>query len=460
MKSKKPPLHKAFAGFLALIVSSFLLVAGRLEGAQTNVYVSNSFVLTPTVSVIDGTTNTLLTTITLGTDNALGLAFTPDGSRLYVGAGSSGIVVIDTVPSSPTYNQVITTIPINQTVGGVPLTRADTIFIDPLGRLAYFHSGFYIGVLDIRPSSPTFQQIIGAVSGITVGNILEAAFTPDGRSLWWPEDGGFGCRSGVAVIDTDPLSPGFNIATEFSLPSTPFCPGFGFNPQGISITPDGTKAYLSGWGFNEIKVIDTATHTTITDIFGGDGGAPRGNAITADGTRLYVVTDGSTVLRAYNISTNSFVNDVILDFTSDGVHLVRLSVDGTRAYVSGSNVPFIRVVDVSASPPSLVTNVTVGPVPMLLAVQPLSPAQLVSGLISSVQALVNAGTLSAGEGQALRAALNAAADSLARGAIQTAINQLHAFINKVQALISSGRLTQAQGQSFIDQANRIIALLA
>lgn len=345
----------------------------RLHTAQaaarpfSDVYVKNSG--DNTVSAINGNSKKVVATIPTGANGvgAQGLAFTPSGNLLYVatndGPGTRDIVVIDTARGSKTFNQIIATITISITINGITFDRAQFIFIDPLGRFLYFSGTSGVGVIDIRDGSPTRYQVIAAVSGITIGIVPQAAFSPDGKELWWPEDGGFGHPSGVAIINTDPSSPGFNTATEISLPD-------GFNPQGISISPDGSKVYLSGWGSNVIRVMDRLSRSVITDISGGDGFAPRGNVISSDGARLYAVTDGNTVLRAYNATNNSFIDDVILDNTVNGVHFVALSGNNTRAYINASNQNALLVVDVTTSPPTLLATIKVGNVPSGVAVRP------------------------------------------------------------------------------------------
>jgi hypothetical protein len=89
----------------------------------------------------------------------------------------------------------------------------------------------------------------------------------------------------------------------------------------------------------------------------------------------------------------------------------------------------------------------------------LTPQGAVGTIRNIVAALVNAGVLNKGEGDALTAKLDAAIQQLDRGNTNAAINQLQAFINQVEALARSGRLTQAQSQPLINVANMLINLL-
>ena len=70
---------------------------------------------------------------------------------------------------------------------------------------------------------------------------------------------------------------------------------------------------------------------------------------------------------------------------------------------------------------------------------------------------VGGGVLNGGNGNALTVKLNNAISSLNAGKVNTAVNQLNAFINQVLAFLSAGKLTTAQAQPLIDGANQAIA---
>jgi YVTN family beta-propeller protein len=73
--------------------------------AQPFAYISNSG--SNTVSVINTATNTVVATVSVGT-NPFGVAMTPDGSRVYVtNEGSNTVSVIDTAT-----NTVTATVPV------------------------------------------------------------------------------------------------------------------------------------------------------------------------------------------------------------------------------------------------------------------------------------------------------------------------------------------------------------
>jgi hypothetical protein len=86
----------------------------------------------------------------------------------------------------------------------------------------------------------------------------------------------------------------------------------------------------------------------------------------------------------------------------------------------------------------------------------LSAQQETSVIGNQVNNLVNAGSLSSGNGTALTAKLNNATANLNGGHTNAGVNQLKAFINQVNAFVTSGTLTAAQGQALTSAAKAAI----
>jgi pullulanase-type alpha-1,6-glucosidase len=80
-------------------------------------------------------------------------------------------------------------------------------------------------------------------------------------------------------------------------------------------------------------------------------------------------------------------------------------------------------------------------------------------LIGDVDALVAAGALTHGQGNALESKLDAARRDLARGDLQKARDDLNAFIKQVEAFMKNGPLTGEQGNPLIEEAQAIRAQL-
>lgn len=317
---------------------------------------------------IDSEKSLALPPISIPGPHVRGMDFTPDGRRLYVTTedttGSNDIVVVDTDPKSPTFHKVLTTLSIDSAPGAAtPVTGATGIFVDPSGKRAFVRvDNGYLAVLDTDPCSSTYHHLGPA---IVTGVGIHCAFTPVSvaKELWCNQDGPWGTPSAVAIFNTDPSSAAFATATQLSLPDR-------FSPQGISISPDGSKAYVSSWGSALVRVFDRATHGSLGDMSGGGGTSLRGNALSPDGKRLYAVTDGTTTVRAYDASTRALLGSVQLDTTGDSGHLISLSLDGRKAYVSGANVNYLRIIDVTGATPVQSTTVAVPGGPGWISVRP------------------------------------------------------------------------------------------
>jgi hypothetical protein len=85
-----------------------------------------------------------------------------------------------------------------------------------------------------------------------------------------------------------------------------------------------------------------------------------------------------------------------------------------------------------------------------------SPQDQITALIAQVQALVP-GTLTQNQAHQLINKLENALKHLNKGQTNPTCNQLGQFINNVNSLINNGSLTAAQGQALIDAANAISA---
>ena len=117
--------RRAVMGCGVFTTLATVLAAPTAVDARPFAYVANT--QARTVSVIDLANDSVIATISTG-GGAQDVAITPDGNRAYVtGAGFAAVVVIDTNPSSPTFNTVIRTI----TIGG---TSPYAVAVSPDGK--------------------------------------------------------------------------------------------------------------------------------------------------------------------------------------------------------------------------------------------------------------------------------------------------------------------------------------
>jgi YVTN family beta-propeller protein len=72
----------------------------------------------------------------------------------------------------------------------------------------------------------------------------------------------------------------------------------------LTITPDGTRLYVTSPFFTKVVVLDTSTNTVVDNV--PIGFSPIFPAITSDGTRVYTVNVENTV-SVINTATNTLV---------------------------------------------------------------------------------------------------------------------------------------------------------
>lgn len=246
----------------------------------TRAYIANN--LSSNVSVIDidpssPTYNTEVDLIPLtlvANAGPFNLAVTPDGTRVYVADnGPSGsafspnsVSVIDSNPSSPTYNTEVAVI---------PLSGVDPLFIDitPDGTRAYVTNitSNNVSVIDTNPDSPTYNTEIDLIS-LTGTRPAGIVITPDGTRAYIANNS----SNNLSVIDTDPNSITYN--TQISL-----IPLSGVRPNDVAITPDGARIYITNQSTNNVSIVDTnpasPTYNTEVDLIPLSGSSPYGIAI-------------------------------------------------------------------------------------------------------------------------------------------------------------------------------------
>jgi YVTN family beta-propeller protein len=114
-------------------------------------------------------------------------------------------------------------------------------------------------------------------------------------------------------------------------------------PDGLVITPDGAKSYVSSNNSGVVDVIDTATDALTTSI--AVGTQPAGLSITHDGRSVLVSVQGDGQAAVIDTAT-----DAVIGKTAVGkAHNSAISADGTTAYVA-SQVSTAPALDLVALP--------------------------------------------------------------------------------------------------------------
>jgi YVTN family beta-propeller protein len=140
-------------------------------------------------------------------------------------------------------------------------------------------------------------------------------------------------------------------------------------PEGVAITPDGTRALVTNLGDNTVSILDL-TQTPITVISTVDvGSSPRGVAITPDGNRAIVTNSGSTTLSVLDLTHTPIP---VTDITGMPVDFIGVAItpDGERALIANGNDQSVYIFDLTQSPIALTSTVAVGLTPVFLAVTP------------------------------------------------------------------------------------------
>ena len=304
-----------------------------------------------TVSVIDTATNTVTATVNVGS-GPVGVAVTPDGTKVYVAnGGSNNVSVIDTVT-----NTVTATV----NVGSIPRGVATS----PDGTKVYVanYGGNTVSVINTATSTIT--------ATVTVGNHpFGVAVT--GTKAFVTND----IDKTVSVIDTatDTVTATVNLVNQY--------------PGGVAASPDGTKVYVTSGGTDNVSVIDTATNTVTATVPVGD--KPTG--VTVAGTKVYVANFGSNTVSVIDTATNTVTATVDVGNSPYGV---AVTPDGTEVYVANDHENTVYVIDTATN--TVTATVSVGSLPKALGqfIGPLPTPELIDPSDINITRITTSGSAS------------------------------------------------------------------
>jgi len=300
-------------------IVSTITVTPQTGGSGNFAYIANFG--SNTVSVIDRSTNMVITTIPVG-NGPYGVSVTPDGSKVYVtNFFGSTVSVISTAA-----NTVIATIP-------TPFSQPRGIVVTPDGSRVYLVYEGSDGVTVISTSTNTVLTTIAGAEG------YEIACSPDGTKVYTSNPS----NSKVDVINT---------ATNTVITSIPVAN----LPNGIVVSPDGSRIYVDLFSGNSVAVIDAVTNTVIANVVVGSN--PWGISASPDGSKLYVSNGTSNSVSVINTATN------IVSATITGLNFPRgvsFTPDGSFAYVASQGANSVHVINTTTN--AIVSTVTVGSSP-------------------------------------------------------------------------------------------------
>jgi len=196
------------------------------------------------------------------------------------------------------------------------------------------------------------------------------AVTPDGTKVYVTNYGG----SDVSVVDTATKTVTGTITV-------------GSYPYDVAITPDGTTAYVTNHGSASVSIIDTATDTVTGTITPGD--YPAGVAISPNGTRLYVTRYGNGSLVVIDTATNTVIADVSMGASAYSSS-VAVTPDGTLAYVTNSGLGNVTAINTATN--TVVATISVGSSPFDVAISPDSTTAYVTNSASVTVSAIDTAT--------------------------------------------------------------------
>ncbi len=319
--------------FLVLCLSTISAASGQsTTPVKTYAYITNY--ADGTVSIIDTDTDTVKDTVKIEAmkdagGKPLGIAFTPDGSKVYVantleaGVYANSVSVIDTETKS-----VIGAVDVGNYPFGVVVT--------PDGKEVYIANwgDTTVSVIDTNTNEVTAL--------INTGNSPTGiAFTPDGKKAYVTNSG----EGTVSVIDT---------ATK---KVTAKVQQVDYTCWGVAVNPAGTKVYVANQLSTNITVIDTNTNRVTATVKAGD--SPYGVAFTPDGTKAYVTNSGDGTVSVINTTTDTVTATINVGSSLLGV---AVTPDGKKVYVANVDSDTVSVIDTRINKVTATLNVGTSPV--------------------------------------------------------------------------------------------------
>lgn len=314
-----------------------------------------------TISVINTATNTAGTPISISGSKPAALKLSPDGSKLFAASFTSASKVFVINPTTGTLSTTIT-MPADTYPNAFAMasgttkfftanngntndvSRIDTsdnsvfkiatcyqmidIVIKPNGSEAYASclTGDKVYAIDTS-NNYRFLGIPIAPPSISVGDSPQGmAIKPDGSRVYVANNG----SNSVSVINTSTDA----IVTTIAVGSA---------PVKMVVSPDGSRLYVVNYSGGSVSVINTSTNTIATTIPVGSN--PTDIAISPDGSKVYTANSSSNSVSIINTTTNAVTTLAVGAWPT----ALAISPDGSKAYVANYNASNISVITAGAS---------------------------------------------------------------------------------------------------------------
>jgi len=266
------------------------------------------------VSLVDLTRSPAVPFATVGmpgSGNLFGVAFSPDGTKVYAAWSTKlSVIAINAGTAS-----VTATITISATWNAV------AVAVSPDGTRAYVVTGDTgpgdsVEVVDLTGATPT---AIGTYS-LAGGDSEKIVVSPDGTRLYVSSQD----TNAVSIIDLGSATP-LSHATVAG------------PPKGITISADGYKIYAADNGASAIDV--SGSTPVVTDIAITGAGEPFGAALSHDGATLYVTDLVKNTLTTIATATNSVTGSISIGNTLADVVFAASTPTGVTLSMAPATVP-------------------------------------------------------------------------------------------------------------------------
>jgi len=197
--------------------------------------------------------------------------------------------------------------------------------------------------------------------------------TPDGSRLYIAN----GMSGTVSFSSTAANNPAIGAITAFNTGGT------------MGFSADGNKIYVASYNTNKVLVINAVPLAITSQISVGTG--PSAVVTSPDGASLYVANASSGNVSVVNTSTNTVTTTIATGIGLPGTaSYIAISPDGSRLYVSNRNTNLIYVVNTSNN--TVITTINTGSVPAGLAVSPDGTKLYIANSTNNTVSVVNTTT--------------------------------------------------------------------
>ncbi len=200
----------------------------------------------------------------------------------------------------------------------------------------------------------TTDKVVQSLEAEGTGGVL---YSPDGKTLWMAQ------RSDILRYEVGPSGTISDPETPVKIPLSSTAPS-GALPEGLALSPDGSKLFVAINGNNAFGVIDTATNTLVKEV--PVGNAPRevvivgGKAFVSDeGGRRAVAGDTTNESEGTEIVSNpstgaattgtvsvvDLASEALSDTINVGLEPDGETLDGSTLFVTNSNSDSISIID-------------------------------------------------------------------------------------------------------------------